>query len=415
MNAPASRVAFVDFLRGLAIVLMVLVHTARGVLGQMYRVSEPGPDFGLVERLAVSVQSFLFTIEPYISSLFLSLVGFSMVLVSKGLRPDQVARWRLRRLRTAAMLALLSWGIFWIHGGIQWPYPFLSAEILYTIAIGIVACVGLLPGADAPQKLPNSLLAARRLRIVGLALCFAAACALTGIAEHSPGSGLALLAQGPGAHLPNLAFVFLGALLGSAHMSGSKLLRVGLPLLGVAVLVLYHAAIVPRLQDERRTAGLSSGVLQSAFNTPTGRTSVARKFVTGGGYGSVYDLQRVAAAAGVIEEAPRPKTVTRYFWNKKLVLVPYLAGLMLISFGLSWWRIWARAPAFPSRLGRPVLMMGRHALLLYVLHLALVALAVVVFGRSSLSPAAAAATAVAILCACVLACLRPKAHRRLTS
>lgn len=407
-----DRVGFVDFLRGFAIVLMVLVHTAKGILDSTYRVSVARPEFSFSERLAVSVQSFLLTTEPYVSALFLTLVGFSMVLVSSKVREKGVSGWRLRRLRTAVKLTLISWVIFWVHGGIQWPYPFFSAEILYTIALGIVTCMWLLPLSWAPAKNSpdpgvqhdaNCAVMFFPWRIVGLAAAFAVACGVTAYAESVAENEFGLLAQGPGAHFPNIAFVFLGALLGAVHTSRTRLFLAGIPIVGLLILIFYHVAIIPELQAQRKAAGLTSGPITAIFDAPTGRTTVERAFVTGGSYGSVYDLQRAAAALGLLEDAPPPKIVKRCFWTKKVILVPYLAGLMFLTFGVAWWPRWASLPFVVRRVVSPLILMGRTSLFLYVFHLALIALAVVVLGRSTLSPSATAFGAVVILTSCVCA------------
>lgn len=412
-SPAASRIGFVDALRGLAIVLMVLVHVARAVVDP----DEPGA--------AGAFRSLLMTTEPLISTLFLTLVGVSLVL-AHGRSASGRAWWRSRIVR-ALTLVLLSWGIFWVHGGINPPYPFLSAEILYTIGLAVLLY--------APVVHPNG------VRWWLLALLGALLAAATALAEAYPREALSRLAQGPGAHLPNLLFPALGILLawtwhrrkpethwggagtgggaaggtpaapaaGRMRGPGGESVRSDrawlwwrrwmLPL-GLVVVLAYHFLWAPANQERTGPSVERPSNIEAVFNRPHGRTAASRELVTDGQWGSTYDLRWVAGRMGLADPPPRIVR-SRAFWNKKLALVPYLSAWMLVLFGLAMPGASRRkgalragppaAGASPSRpffhflpgrvapgemapLLQPLHLLGRHALKLYVFHLALAAL-----------------------------------------
>ncbi len=413
----------IDALRGTAIVLMVLVHVARAVVAS----DEPG--------LAGSLKGFLLTVEPYISTLFLTLAGFSLVLARGAAgRPRWLAHtWWRRRVGRAATLVLLSWGIFWVHGGICPPYPFLSADILYTIGLAVLLY--------APAVGPSG------IRGWVLALLVALGIAGTALAEAHPAHPLARLAQGPGAHLPNLLIPALGIALawlwhrgrgpastgqpaepdrlaapvvlvpsplpGSSSSaaasppgSSTPSLQVGASLLaaGLAIVLGYHLGWAPGNQEAARAKGQEISTLEAVFNRPYGRTAASRNVVTDGDWGSTYDLRWLGHVAGLAQEPPRVVR-SRAFWNKKLVLIPYLSGLMLVTFGLAGLTAWSCGRRFrrlrpSSFLTAPLLLLGRHPLKLYVFHLALAAMLSVIPGPDTALPSYLGCVA-ATLAACL--------------
>jgi uncharacterized membrane protein len=369
-----GRLDAVDALRGFAILLMILVHVARAVVTS----GEPGA--------VGAIRSFLMTVEPYISTLFLTLAGVSLVLARRACAAT--GDWWKRRLYRAVQLVLLSWVIFWVHGGVNLPYPFLSAEILYTIGLAILVYAPVV-GRDG-------------IRWWLLAGSVAALSGATALAEHNPGVFLSRLAQGPGAHLPNLLFPALGIGLawcwgdspGRGRIYGRRCLVVS----AAVVLVWYHAVWGAAHQDDARARGGQLSNIEAVFNRPFGRVAHARELVTDGEWGSTYDLRWVAGRLGLADPPPRIVR-SRSFWNKKLVLVPYLASWMLVTFGVAYWLAGRKRlgrgpqenpqvaqasapPGLPAGpLYRPLHLLGRHPLELYVLHLVLAAVLSIVPGK----------------------------------
>ena len=352
---------------------MIAVHSIRGFLDFKVRVQEPPEGAAWWDASAVWLQGFMFDIEPYISTLFLTVAGFSMMVVARGLKPGEVGRWRRRRSLTALKLAAISWVIFWTHGGVGWPYPWLAAEILYTIGLGLVATMWFVtPG---------------KMRYPGLLLLMAFCLGFTLLAETYPDLAISRLAQGPGAHFPNLLFVPLGALLALCYFHWPGWTRNALGGLGLAVVLAYHLVVIPPVQKEFWLKHqVERNSVETVFDKPFGRSAHKRSFVTDGRLGSTYDLKWAAHQMGLRDQAPPCELRSRGFWNKKLVLVPYLCALMLLTFWLAWLPVWRRCPAILRRGLEPLFLWGRHALKIYVVHLALVGVGAVALGRPSRSP-----------------------------
>ncbi len=392
MSAPTrasavrrSRLEHLDAVRGWAILLMIFIHTVRGVLLRAYKHADQVDASTWLDRGAVAARAFLFTTEPYISALFLTVSGFAMVATlpaGDAVRPG----WYRHRLLRGLQLALLSWAIFWFHAGVNPPYPFLSAEILYTIGLGIAATCWLVP--------------AGRLRWPGLLGLSALFVALTLFAEGNPDHPAARLAQGPGAHLPNLLFFPLGIVLALAWRSGRADLRRGILVGGILLVSLYHGYVAPLVQLEREEQGETVSAVEALFNRPFGRIVSDRHFVVDARFGSTYDLKWLAHAVGLRETPPARYHKVRSFWNKKLVLMPYLAGWMCLTFGLAWLPFWQRRRRL-RRLAEPLFLLGRNPRHLYHFHHAVKAAGVARFGGNRWGPAATAAAIVAMVGLCV--------------
>jgi len=106
----AKRLDSVDFLRGLAILLMVMANSAP------YLLSEPYPYL-------------LRFLSSLAAPLFIFLSGFSLAYTI-GEKPNYLSKCgqALQLLLSAALLDILVWGI----------YPFQTFDVLYTIAIGML-------------------------------------------------------------------------------------------------------------------------------------------------------------------------------------------------------------------------------------------------------------------------------------
>jgi len=370
-NPPKTeRLAYIDALRGLAIAMMIAVHGLRGLMGTPWRVRAPGPDMAGFDAFGVHVWWWVYTTTPFVSTLFLTLVGFSLAL-SVRRAPDPGA-WRRRQSVRALGLIGISMAFFAVERGIHLPYPFLSAGILHTIGVGILIGVWVVGEGGW-----------RRWALVGWV---AATCAVTWLAEAQPEHPLARLAQGPGSHAPNLVFVALGAALGRWTGALSPRLRRVVPALGVLVLVIYHVAVLPPVQEEQAAAGRARSTLETAFNRPWGRVTVWREWDVGEGLGSLHQLKQLAAAVDTDRTPPAEGMRRHPFWNKRLRQVPWLAGVMLLLFGLAWTRPAAtllRRAAIPLR---PLLLPGRYALRVYVFHLVVLAVVVTAAGRAKHPP-----------------------------
>jgi uncharacterized membrane protein len=382
-----ERLQHLDGLRGWAIFLMVLIHSLRGFLARTYAVpGEVEPD-SIVTDITVAVRAFLFTTEPYISALFLTVSGYALVVVWRRLPPARRRSWQVSRLRRAGLLILISWVIFWSHAGINSPYPFVNAGVLYNIGIGIAVSVWMLP--------------AKRSHIVVLLALTALLCCATLFAEANPDHLVAVVAQGPGAHLPNLLFFPLGMALAWVWCHGGRVGRFAVPLGGLVIVIIYHTVVIPPVQGNLQSSGIDATAVQAVFNAPFGRIVSRRRFVAERSHGSIYDLKWLAHKAGLQDDPPKRNTRRRSFWNKRFNLMPYLAGLMALTFGLAWLPFGGNRKWFMG-LARPLLLLGRHALFLYVFHLVVIAIGVGIFGTGHFGPAGTLVSFLLVLIACAL-------------
>jgi len=377
------RLAYVDALRGLAIVMMIMVHGLRGLLGKPWRARLPGPDMGGLDALGVHLWWWVYTTTPLVSTLFLTLVGFSLALSIRRSR-DQGA-WRRRQSLRALGLILISMAFFAVERGIHWPYPFLSAGILHTIGVGVL--IGAWVVGEGRW---------RRWALAGWVL---ATCAVTALAEARPDHPLARLAQGPGSHAPNLVFTALGTALGGWALDLPVRFRRVVPALGALVLLYYHTGVLPQVQAEHEAAGPQRTAVETAFNQPWGRITTWREWDVGAGLGSVHQLKALAARLDPDLEAPRSRSRRHPFWNKRLRQVPWLAGIMLLLFGAAWTRPSERVLRRLAVPLRPLLLPGRYALRIYVFHLVLLAAVVTAAGRARYAPAAALAVTAGVFMA----------------
>ncbi len=377
----AARIGHLDAMRGWAIFLMVLIHTVRGFLLRDYAFADRIDLSDPMEAAAVAARDLLYTTEPYISALFLTVAGFTMAVVGVSGKA-----WSGRRLRRGLQLVLLSWAIHWVHAGVNPPYPFLSAEILYTIGLGLVFF--------------SRFARARRFRWLGLGLISVALVGVTWYAEGHPSHALARLAQGPGAHLPNLLFFPVGLALAAIWQLRETRWRWGVLLVGLVGVVVYHSLVAPKLVVEAAARGEKVSSVEALFDEPFGRLYTERLFVVDGRFGSTYDLHLLAHGVGLEEAPPKRFLKRRTYWNKRLALMPYLVFWMGITFGLAWLPF-PRRTAVIGKVSGPWSLMGRHALFLYLLHLAAIAAAVAIFGGNRAGPLATLLAMVGLLLVCL--------------
>lgn len=350
--------------------MMIAVHGLRGLMGRPWRDRLPGADMEGLEAFGVHLWWWVYTTTPFVSTLFLTLVGFSLALsIRRAASPD---RWRRRQSVRALGLIGISMAFFAVERGIHWPYPFLSAGILHTIGVGILIGVWVVGEG--------------RWRRWALVAWIVATCAVTALAEAQPDHDLSRLAQGPGSHAPNLVFVALGAALGRWTGDLPGPLRRVVPALGVLVLLIYHTVVLPPVQAEQAAAGRERTALETAFNQPWGRITVWREWDVGAGLGSAHQLKQLAARVDGDRSPPAQELRRHPFWNKRLRQVPWLAGVMLLLFGLAWTRpvdSFLRRAAIPLR---PLIVPGRYALRVYVFHLVVLAVVVTAAGRAKHPP-----------------------------
>jgi uncharacterized membrane protein len=209
--------------------------------------------------------------------------------------------------------------------------------------------------------------------------------ALTWFAEGDPDHVLARFAQGPGAHLPNLLFFPLGIGLAAVWQMGRVRWQRTVLILGLIGVAGYHLLVAPAIQEEAAVAGKDLTALEALMDRPHGRILSDRMFIVDGRFGSTYDLKWLAHGAGLREAPPERFTKRRSYWNKKLALMPYLICWMCVTFGLAWLPFWSRIGSF-SRCANPLSILGRHALMLYLFHLAVIAAAVALLGGGRAGP-----------------------------
>ncbi|MEZ4225991.1 MAG: heparan-alpha-glucosaminide N-acetyltransferase domain-containing protein [Polyangiaceae bacterium] len=291
-----------DVLRALAVVLMFAVHVRR--------LQSPTTTATVIDR---GLQ-WLMWAEPYITSLFVYMAGYSVVLATRSL-PDGAKL--LRRVsRRAVELVLISIGLYVMQFGIGWPDIVLSSGILQVIAIGVV---GVALCLNSP--LPDAALAS-------VALLSLAACFLLEAFQLSV-SGLN---AGPGGNIPLLAHACFGALTARVWQGGqlrSRLLS---------------------------TAGIAVGSGLAVIAPGPWTTNHVSHYKDLGGETFVSAL-----LSGSYASAP---TLDVSFWNHSTRGAVILLAPLVASTALALWPRFMGAPAL-----LPLRLVGRHALVIYAAHL----------------------------------------------
>jgi hypothetical protein len=327
MSPIRSRDNALDALRTLAVLGMMAAHTSRLVVVDMR------PDWS----------RWVLLLEPVIPTLFLLLVGLSLARSRAGAqaRGQTGGTWYARQLKRAAILWGISAVFFTLELGFRLPDALTASGILANIAYAIVIVGGLLVAR------------AETVRRVALAAVWIGGTALFMWLDAN-GQRVFPLNIGNSPFLPLWLFALAGALWATIPRAEPAGKGQGMPLpygvlgtgLGVAAGLIAVWLIARHGVD-------------ALFTNPLGRSNAGRLTpapVYGGAalHVGYYNLRPVLAAA---------------------CLGLQLGALVLLSFLLK-----------PMREGgaRILFALGRHALGAYILHLALLAVLVVIGGRQPL-------------------------------
>jgi hypothetical protein len=268
--------------------------------------------------------------EPLIPSLFLLLVGLSLSrsFEAARMRGEASRAWYTRQARRAAGLWAISVLFFVAEYGVRIPDALLGGGILAVIAYAIL-------GIGALMLLPRASL------LIGAA--FVAGCA-TFAWMDATGRALFPLNTGGAPILPMTLFALAGALLGRLR-SGRRAAMWILAVIGGGVaiwLITRHGA-------------------EALFTKPFGRSDAGR------------DLP-----ASIL---PRREALHVGFYDLKPVLATACLGLQLSLLAV----LGILLRNFPERIARFAFAPGRHALAIYVGHLAFLAAVVTIFGEQPLT------------------------------
>jgi len=331
-----------DGLRTVAIWLMMMSHLTR-------RVHKPA-------RSGWNDLSML--VEPLTLALFLFLVGCGLVFSWRNSRADTTT-WRWRMVRKAGWLWLIMFVMFAVEHGPNWPESLLGTGVLALIAWAMLFTI--------------PMVSARR-PVVPLALALLAGGALLATVDPTQ-TPVVLLNAGRTPWLPGVLYTFCGALVALVLVTPSVrgrivLAAVGLLLLGVPLLF---------------------ASFEELYSHPLGRDHTYSVLSNkGDGFQIVGKLLR--------GEELRPYRSRSFAASREAF--PFVLGCMAAIY-------LALAPLkrpLESRVGRAVLSIGRHSLGVYVLHLALIAALVGIFGHGRFirTPAAALGTLLGIAAVCYL-------------
>ena len=304
----------IDVHRGLAVVLMFLAHAWR----VQARVAAPT---GPVATLDATLR-FLDRGVAYVAASFLFVAGFSLVLgLAQAGAHDRTA-WRNKTLLRAGWLYLLSLGLFVPEFGIELPDMLLSSGILSVICVAITGTALALLTSH-----PRTWLVA-----------FGGASLAIGFVLERMDLPVSGLNAGPGGAVPLVTFSAAGALVALDYRAR------GLRAVINAALVLIVPFGLAWLTEQPWLAY----------------------------YESTYrDHGGLAIASWLAAGAETPAMMKTQFWNPSTVgalgLLAPVCGTTAVLLAVQdrWLRgTWAR----------PLLLLGRHALLVYVSHLLLLGL-----------------------------------------
>jgi uncharacterized membrane protein len=325
-GTAAGRSATLDLLRGLAVIAMVFVHVSKGFL----RMRE---HWGL--------GYWVYAPEPAIPSFFLAVSGYSVVTLYRARAPE-LPPWP-PQVRRALQLIGISFCIFTSGYGVAFPDQLVTPGILSGIAV-----TGLLVSAALRTPRP-------------LATCAAALAVAVGLLWALDARELRILGLNGGYEpiLPHLCYGFTGAvvaLLQSGSEGARKALEAAGVLLGVALILI-----------------LASVGFDALFYSEMGRTHVPRTFP------AHHLAEQLTAWLGQGVAHP----IRRRFWMVRPPLLLWLMGLLVAVLSLRpWLDRWLATPA-GALVSAPVQRLGRHALALYVGHLAALAVLTLVLGRGT--------------------------------
>lgn len=312
---PPFRDTAMDALRTVAVLLMVASHTSRLIAWD--------------ERREWS--RFSLVIEPFTASLFLILVGASLVQSWRKAVAAGTARsaWLRRQGLRALALWALSAVFYTLSEGFLLPDAVVLSGILCTIAYTAAA---------------GSLLVSGSRPVLHLALAAGAMAALYAWLDLG-GRRVFVLNAGNSPLLPLSLFGLLGALGALAVTGGAGARHARLLLAGAAVMALAFL--------------LSRHSFRELFTKPLGRYETARVFQVG------------PPEAGTVKSIP--------YYNLRLILAPAILSLAVLLYAFL-----AAARPVLDRCSAWLLRLGRRSLDVYILHLVILAAFVVAAGKRPL-------------------------------
>jgi len=324
----ADRDRGVDAARGLAMVLMTTTHALRichpdpPELGKNLLGFVPVAVSDKFQRTGIEFGQWLLRIEPVTPMIFFIIAGWSLARSLR--RTSDIGAWRRRHFLRALGLWALSAGLFFAYSGPQWPEILVSNGVLGCLAVSIAVCV-LVGGAW----------------IAGLALLVVSVAGWLSLDLY--GIRIDGINNGTFPLLPYLP-VFLSAYLVERLLRWKPWTHEVLATTGAFwVLVL---SLRPGFRHLWGDWGVTN-TFQEYFQT------------------AKHQFNGFALSTDLLQGlSPIPRRVG--FWAPLPALVPVavaLAGLCVQFFS-------AIAERFPSRL-RPLSLLGRHSLVYYVGHLAL--------------------------------------------
>ncbi len=295
-----------DVLRAVAVLMMFAVHVRR--------IQLPTSRSGVGS--AEAALDFFMDVEPFITSLFLFVAGYSVVLAFAA-RSSPALWWR-KALRRGAQLYALSIGLFVLQYGIGLPDLLLSSGILQVIALSMLV-VGVCLCRSAPEPWLVG------VSVLGLLITFAL---------EAWGKSVSGVNAGPGGSVPLVSHAAFGAIIARGVLRDRR---------GTLWRLTLLTAIV---------SGLALWVDGDFTTTHASqyRDLKGESFVT-------------AVVSGRWQTAPLSAV---HFWNHSTRGAVALFGPMVAFLGFFL--------MVPKRffLGRSTLalrLVGRHALFVYVLHL----------------------------------------------
>ncbi len=305
--SPAHRNFALDGLRTLAILLMISSHTSRLIVWESRR----------------EWSRFVLLIEPLTASLFLMLVGASLVYSWHAAGIHARWSWYRKQLVRAGCLWIISCLFYLAEDGLRWPDAIFLSGILATIAYTSVLGMFVI---SSPYSIALLVFISTALISLNLFLDIHHLKWFMVNAGNSP-------------FLPLLIFACLGALGVLALESRKRWVQ---PLVLIVALALLGAIRYRYSFTE-------------IFSNPLGRFETARTFVTGP------------------NEARTVKSIPYY--NLRPILIPVIASIIVVIYGGL-----ANLNSAGERFSKYFFPMGRFSLDIYILHLSLLASLVVVSG-----------------------------------
>jgi uncharacterized membrane protein len=299
-----------DALRLLAVLLMVASHTTRLIAWDQRR----------------EWSRFSLLIEPFTASLFLMLVGASLVLSWRAASAKGRVAWFRKQALRAAGLWAISCLFYVLEEGFRPPDFLTMSGILATIAY--VSLLGMVMAASPRPALAFSIAAA-----IGMG---------AQVWLDQAGRQIFAVNAGNSPLLPLFPLACLGAL-GALSLERGRVFRIGVAVAGVVL----FAALTARYG------------FAAIFSEPLGRSETARV------------LEWMDHGRLLRKEIP--------YYNLRPILIP-----MIVSMAVLIYAAFASARPLLERGQGILLAMGRRSLDVYILHLAILAIFVVEGGKRPL-------------------------------